>query len=69
MLSWIESRHPSEPDADPRLVAVVAMDEGVRLVSNLAPGRADGARNGLRVRVEFVAVDGVALHRFVPAAP
>src|SRR6266550_1526989 len=33
--SWILSRHPNEPDAEPRLVALVDLDEGVRLVSNL----------------------------------
>ena len=33
--TWIVSHHPTEPDADPRIVVLVELEEGVRFVSNL----------------------------------
>src|SRR4051794_20806567 len=30
--SWILSHHPTQPDAEPRIVALVELDEGVRMV-------------------------------------
>lgn len=72
VLSWIASHHPNQPDAQPRIVVLVELEEGHRLVANLydrdlhdaAPG--DGI-NGLAVRSVFVDVDGVRLPGFVAA--
>ncbi|HEY3697797.1 MAG TPA: OB-fold domain-containing protein [Spongiibacteraceae bacterium] len=33
--SWIVSKHPSMPDSDARIVALIDLEEGVRMVSNL----------------------------------
>ena len=33
--SWIVSRHPSVPDSDARIVALIDLDEGIRMVSNI----------------------------------
>ena len=33
--SWIVSHHPTEPDAEPRIVVLVELEEGVRVVSNV----------------------------------
>ena len=35
ILTWIVSKHPTEPEADPRIVILVQLDEGTRIVSNL----------------------------------
>ncbi|MCU1463028.1 MAG: hypothetical protein JWO37_3103 [Acidimicrobiales bacterium] len=61
--SWVVSHHPSEPDAEPRVVVVVAMEEGVRLVSNLQ-GRAEDAAIDLPVEVVFEDFGDVVLPQF-----
>ena len=33
--TWIVSHHPTKPDAEPRVVVLVELDEGIRFVSNL----------------------------------
>jgi uncharacterized OB-fold protein len=68
ILTWIVSRHPTEPDAEPRVVALVELEEGVRLVSNIvdaAPGTVD---NGLPVELTFATYDEVTLPQFRLAA-
>jgi hypothetical protein len=65
--SWIVSRHPSEPDDMARIVALVELDEGVRLVSNLVGIDAAEVENGMPLEVLFAEVDGVALPQFRPA--
>jgi hypothetical protein len=62
--SWIVSRHPTEPDAHPRTVVLVELDEGVRLVSNLLADH--GAEVGMRVEVTYADVDGVTRPQFRP---
>jgi uncharacterized OB-fold protein len=62
--TWIVSHHPTEPDAEPRVVALVELDEGIRFVSNLL-GVAEGdVRNGMEVAVSIEEVDGVVLPQF-----
>ena len=38
--TWIVSHHPTKPDAEPRIVVLVELDEGIRFVANLARRRA-----------------------------
>jgi uncharacterized protein len=67
--SWIVSRHPTEPTENPRIVALVELDEGVRLVSNLIGIDADDVRNDMAVEVTFVEYDNdVVLPHFSPVA-
>ena len=66
--SWIVSRHPSRPDEDPRVIALVQLDEGVRLVSNLVDVAIDDVVNDMAVEVRFADVDGVRLPQFRPVA-
>lgn len=67
--SWIVSKHPSLPDEDPRIVALVELDEGVRLVSNLTGIDSADVRNGMTVEVTFVEYDDdVVLPHFTPVA-
>jgi uncharacterized OB-fold protein len=64
IVTWIISHHPTEPDAEPRLVALIELEEGVRLVSNIvdaAPGAVD---NGSSVELTFATYDGVTLPQF-----
>ncbi len=62
--TWIVSHHPTEPDAEPRIVVLVELDEGVRFVSNLLGVPLDAVENGLGVVVSIEAVDGVVLPQF-----
>ena len=64
--SWVVSRHPSQPDEDARIVALIELDEGVRMVSNLRDVELAGIYPGLRVEVGFPEVDGVKLPQFSP---
>jgi uncharacterized OB-fold protein len=64
--SWVVSRHPSQPDDDARIVALIDLDEGVRMVSNLRGVDLAGIYPGLRVEVGFPEVGGVKLPQFSP---
>ena len=67
--SWIVSKHPSLPDEQPRIVALVELDEGVRLVSNLTGIDVADVRNDMPVEVTFVEYDDdVVLPHFSPVA-
>ena len=66
ILTWIVSQHPTEPDAEPRIVILVQLDEGTRIVSNLidvAPTH-DQVLNDKRVEVCFVDYGGTVLPQF-----
>ncbi len=69
LYSFVVSRHPSEPDAAPRIVALVALEEGVRVVANLQGLDWREVRNEMPVELFFDDFDGVALPQFRPAAP
>jgi hypothetical protein len=66
--AWILSHHPTEPDAAPRIVVLVDLDEGVRLVSNLVDAGADEVANGMAVEVCYRTCDGVVLPQFRPVS-
>jgi uncharacterized OB-fold protein len=68
VLSWIVSRHPSEADDLPRVVALIELEEGARLVSNLVDVDTDDVLNDLAVEVIFADVDQVRLPQFRPVA-
>ena len=65
--SWIVSRHPTEPDDAARIVALIELDEGIRLVSNLQDIEAAAVENDIAVEVVFADVDGIRLPQFRPA--
>ncbi|HPG26729.1 MAG: OB-fold domain-containing protein [Spirochaetaceae bacterium] len=65
--SWVVSRHPTRPDADPRIVVLLDLEEGVRFVSNLVDCPLEDVRFGLPVELVFVDYDGVRLPQFRPA--
>ncbi|MEX2480678.1 MAG: OB-fold domain-containing protein [Gammaproteobacteria bacterium] len=67
--TWIISRHPSEPQAAPRLVAVIELEEGVRLVSNLTHIVPAEVRIDMPVELCFAEQDGRVLPQFRPARP
>lgn len=66
--SWIVSHHPTQTDDLPRIVALVELEEGVRLVSNLQEVRVADVRNDMAVECVFAEIDGVTLPQFRPAA-
>ena len=66
MYSWIASHHPTEPDAQPRIVALLDLAEGLRFVSNLVEIDLDDVHHGLEVELVFVEYDEVKLPQFRP---
>ena len=61
--SWLVSHHPTEPDAAPRIIVVLDLEEGVRFVANLVECTLDDVRFGLPVEliwVEFPSMNGEA---------
>jgi uncharacterized OB-fold protein len=68
VLCWIVSHHPTQPDDRPRIVALVELAEGARIVSNLVDLEPDEVRNDMGVELAFREVDGMTLHQFRPAS-
>ena len=66
--SWIVSHHPTEPDAEPRVVVLVDLEEGVRFVANLIDADLGEVRNEMPVELCFAEIDGVLLPQFRPAS-
>lgn len=69
VLTWILSHHPNHPDVPARVVVLVELDEGVRLVSNLVDVPNDdpyAEYDDLGVMVDFREHDGVLLPVFAP---
>ena len=64
VISYFLSRHPSEPDAQPRIVVLVELTEGVRMVSNFSGAEHELAVPDLPVEVHFATIDGVSLPQF-----
>ena len=62
--SWIVSKHPTEPDADDRIVVLVELEEGIRLVSNLVGADPSEVENELPVELCFETYGDVTLPQF-----
>ena len=62
--SWIVSKHPTELDEHPRIVALIDLDEGVRMVSNLRDVALSSVYEAMPVQVFFDAEYG--LPQFCP---
>jgi uncharacterized OB-fold protein len=65
--SWIVSHHPTRPDDAPRIVALVDLEEGTRLVTNLVDVDPSAVSNNMVVTVTFLELNGVKLPQFRPA--
>ncbi len=65
--SWIVSHHPSRPDDSPRLVVLIDLDEGTRIVSNLVGIEVEAVTIGMRVEVAFADQGSFTLPQFAPA--
>jgi uncharacterized OB-fold protein/acyl dehydratase len=68
--SFVVNHHPQVAAFDyPLVVALVELEEGTRLVSNIVGVDAHEVRVGMRVEVEFVAFDdGLTLPQFHPVS-
>ncbi len=70
--SWIEPVHPKLPFfEEPLLVALIDLEEGPRLLSNLCDIDPENVKNGMPVEVFFVpsdegAEDDQPVHQFRP---
>ncbi len=62
--AWLLSKHPTKPDAAPRIVILVELAGGLRLVSNLQDTGSEAVRLGMPVEVVFKDIDGVIFHQF-----
>lgn len=57
--SFVVHHHPAVPGRElPFVIALVELDEGVRLLAELVDVPADAVRIGLPVRISFVRIDG-----------
>lgn len=65
--SWIVSRHPTKPEATPRIVALVQLAEGVRVVANVQDIEPENVANDMPVELFFAEVGGTKLVQFRPA--
>jgi uncharacterized OB-fold protein len=65
--SWIVSRHHTAPDAAPRTVILVDLEEGTRLVSNLVDHDGIEPFTDMAVEVTFVDHGEFSLPQFRPA--
>jgi uncharacterized protein len=67
--SFVMPQHPQYPWFDyPYIVALVELEEGTRLVSNLCDVSPDDVTIGMPVEVTFTEFDGdLVLHQFRPA--
>jgi uncharacterized OB-fold protein len=68
LYSWIVSHNPTQLDDAPRIVALVDLDEGTRLVTNLVDVDPSAVSNDMAVTVTFRELDGVKLPQFRPAS-
>ena len=66
--TWIVSHHPTKPDAEPRIVVLVELDDGIRFVANLLGVDVADVKNGMEVSLTIEDVDGVRLPQFRPSA-
>jgi uncharacterized OB-fold protein len=65
--AWIVSKHPNQHSNEQRVVVLVELSEGIRLVSNLQDFPADQVHEGLPVEVFFQEINGQKLPQFRPA--
>ena len=65
--TFIVSRPPGDPMAEPRVVALVELAEGLRLVSNLVDCEADAVTIDMPLELCFREHDGRLLPQFRPA--
>jgi hypothetical protein len=67
--SFVMPQHPPDPFIEGRyVVALVELEEGVRIVSNLRDVDPDDVRIGMAVEVAFETFGGdLVLHQFRPA--
>jgi uncharacterized protein len=63
---WVLSKHPSRPDDQPRLVVLVSLNEGIRMISNLSDVAVDQVTEGMPVELFFAEVNGAVLPQFRP---
>ena len=66
--AWIVSKPPSETTAAGRTVALIQLDEGVRMIANIQDIDPLHIDLGLRVEVFFADIDGGRLPQFRPSS-
>ena len=65
--AWIVSKHPTKPDENPRIVALVDLEDGVRMISNLLDAEGVEVALGMPVELIFAEMPGGVLPQFRPA--
>lgn len=67
VFAWLLSRHPTRPDENPRIVALLELEEGIRFVSNLQEVELGDIYQGMPVEVFYQEIGGTVLPQFRPA--
>jgi uncharacterized OB-fold protein len=66
--AWIISKHPTKPDENARIVALIELEDGLRMVSNLQKVDHADVTLGMPVELFFAEVNGAVLPQFRPSA-
>jgi uncharacterized OB-fold protein len=66
--AWIISKHPTQPDQNARIVALIDLEDGVRMISNLQNVSPDDMDLGMPVELFFAEVNGTVLPQFRPSS-
>lgn len=64
--TFMISKHPTQPDGSARIVALIDLPEGIRMVSNLVDIDIGQVVEGMPVSVEYREVNGNVLPQFKP---
>lgn len=64
--TWLVSQHPSDP-GEWRIVALIDLEEGLRIVSNIVDAEPSDVAIGAPVELTFRTYGDVTLHQFVLA--
>jgi uncharacterized OB-fold protein len=66
VVGWVNSKHPTNPQGEQRIVVRLELPEGVWMISNLQGIALEDIHEGLPVEVFFQEFDGLALPQFRP---
>lgn len=68
LCGWIVSKHPTQLDRNARIVALIELEEGPRLISNIQGADLSDLDLGMPVELFFARVNDMVLPQFRPVA-
>ena len=62
--TWLVSHHPNDPEGDGRIVVLVDLEEGIRIVSNVVDATRDEMAHDIPIELTFRTYGEVTLPQF-----